>query len=172
MRFASSCASSKLLSAQAQPYIEPKLEPLTETERMLARQLFTSPAAPCLRCHMTGDPAHDQKATAPNFLIARERLKPGWTARWMIDPQAISPGTAMPSGLFRREGNRWIFAGPLPQAFQAYPGDHVDLLVRYMFQLTAEEQRRLLAGTRLTARARSSGARRASERPREWRAGT
>jgi len=160
------------LSAQAQPYIEPKLEPLTETERALARQLFTSPAAPCLRCHMTGDPAHDQRATAPNFLIARERLKPGWTARWMIDPQAISPGTAMPSGLFRREGNRWVFAGPLPKAFQTYPGDHVDLLVRYMFQLTAEEQRRLLAGTRLVVRApRSPGARMASERPREWRGG-
>ncbi len=41
-------------------------------------------------------------ATAPNFLLANERLKPDWVERWIKDPQAISPGTSMPSGLFRR----------------------------------------------------------------------
>jgi hypothetical protein len=90
----------------------------------------------------------------------------------MIDPQAISPGTAMPSGLFRREGDRWVFAGPLPEAFKTYPGDHVDLLVRYMFQLTAEEQRRLLAATRVALRARPPDVRMAAERPRGRRGGT
>ena len=95
------------LSAQAQPYIPPKLAPLTDRERTLARQLFTHPAAPCLKCHATGDPGHDRSATAPNFLLAKERLKPGWTQRWMLDPASLAPGTAMPSGLFRREGDRW-----------------------------------------------------------------
>jgi len=131
------------LSSQAQPYLPPKIEALTDAERSLARQLFTHPAAPCLKCHATGNPAHDVNATAPNFLLARERLRPAWTARWIIDPAKIAPGTAMPSGLFRREGNRWIFSGPLPPALQAYPKDHADLLVRYMFQLTPEEQRSL-----------------------------
>lgn len=135
------------LSAQQTPYIAPKLEPLNDKERELARQLFTSQAAPCLKCHITGDPAHDKNATAPNFLLAPERLKPAWTSRWLIDPQMISPGTAMPSDLFRRQGNRWVFNGPVPAAFQDYTGDHVDLLVRYMFQITPEEQRRL-AGMR------------------------
>ena len=68
--------------------------------------LFSSKEAPCLKCHLVGNPAHDRFATAPNFLLANERLKPGWTTRWMLEPQAISPGTAMPSGLFRREGDR------------------------------------------------------------------
>jgi len=37
-----------------------------------------------------------------------------------------------------------VFAGPTPASFKDYKGDHVELLVRYMFQLTAEEQRQLL----------------------------
>ena len=131
------------LSAQAQPYIPPKLAPLTDRERTLARQLFTHPAAPCLKCHATGDPGHDRTATAPNFLLAKERLKPGWTQRWILDPASIAPGTAMPSGLFRREAGRWVFSGPQPESFRGYPGDHSELLVRYMFELTPDEQRRL-----------------------------
>ena len=120
-----------------------KLEPLTDKERDMARGLFTSTAAPCLKCHATGDPNHDRNATAPNFLLAKERLKPGWTARWMTDPAMMAPGTSMPSGLFRREGGRWVFAGPVPATFNGYQKDHAELLVRYMFQFTPEEQRRL-----------------------------
>ncbi len=132
------------LSAQAEPYIPPTLTPLSDQERTLARQLFTHPAAPCLRCHATGDPAHDQTVNAPNFLLAKERLKPDWTRRWLLDPASIMPGTAMPSGLFRPDGDRWVFSGPTPASFQAYHGDHADLLVRYMFQISPDEQRRLV----------------------------
>ena len=130
------------VSAQQEPYIKEKLDPLTDQEQQLARALFTSQAAPCLKCHITGDPVRDQTATAPNFLLAGERLKPGWTFRWLLDPQRIMPGTAMPSGLFKKEGERWIFNGPLPPMAEQYEGDHAKLLVRYMLQLTPEEQRR------------------------------
>lgn len=134
------------LSGEPSPWIRPPLEPLSDLERQMARAIFSSPAAPCLKCHLTGDPRHDRTATAPNFLTAAARLKPGWTARWMTDPQNSVPGTAMPSGLFRKEGSRWVFAGAVPKGFEGYSGDHVDLLVRYMFQFDAAEQRRL-AGT-------------------------
>ncbi len=133
------------LSAQAQPYIAPKMEMVSDQERTMARQLFSSEGAPCLKCHMTGDPKHDARATAPSFLIARERLKPGWTERWIVHPEMMAPGTAMPSGLFRRDGERWVFAGPTPPSFQAYARDHADLLVRYMFQFTPDELNRLRA---------------------------
>jgi len=113
----------------------------------MARALFTHPAAPCLKCHATGNPAHDRNATAPNFLLARERLKPGWTERWITEPARIAPGTAMPSGLFRKEGDRWVFNGPLPPSLSSYPRDHADLLVRYMFQMTPQEQAALLGRT-------------------------
>jgi hypothetical protein len=133
------------LSSQAQPYIPQTVEPITDQERNLARALFSSEAAPCLKCHATGDPAHDRTATAPNFMTARDRLKQGWTKRWMIEPAMIIPGTAMPSGLFNREGDRWVFAGPLPAGFSTYQKDHADLLVRYMFNFTPEELARLRA---------------------------
>jgi hypothetical protein len=72
-------------------------------------------------------------------------LKPDWAQRWVLDPQAISPGTSMPSGLFRRENDHWVFAGPTPPSFQGYEGDQSKLLVDYIFQLTPEEQKRVAA---------------------------
>ena len=133
------------LSQQPMPYIPEQVPVLTAKETEMARSLFSSTAAPCLKCHATGDPQHDKIATAPNFLLAKERLKPDWVERWVLDPQAISPGTSMPSGLFRRENNQWVFAGPTPPSFQGYEKDHNKLLVDYIFQLTPEEQRRVAA---------------------------
>ncbi len=144
------------LSRQPFPYIPEQAPVLTAKETEMARSLFSSPAAPCLKCHATGDPAHDRTATAPNFLQAKGRLKPDWVERWIIDPQAISPGTSMPSGLFKRENNRWVFAGPTPPSFQGFDKDQTKLLVDYIFQLTPEEQRR--AGASME-RARGAGGR-------------
>ncbi|MCM3872342.1 MAG: c-type cytochrome [Pyrinomonadaceae bacterium] len=133
------------LSGQQEPYIKEPLQPLTEQEKLVARQMFTS-GTPCLKCHITGEPTHDEKAIAPNFLLAGERLKRDWTFRWLLDPAQISPGTAMPSGLFRKEGDRWVINLPNPPASaNEYKHDHADLLVRYMLLLSPEEQRRLLA---------------------------
>ncbi len=133
------------LSRQPFPYIPDVRPTLTAKETDMARSLFSSAAAPCLKCHATGDAAHDKTATAPNFLLAKTRLKPDWVERWLIDPQAISPGTAMPSGLFQKENGQWVFSGPTPPSFQGYEKDHTKLLVDYIFQLTPEEQRRVAA---------------------------
>src|SRR5712672_724830 len=131
------------LARQPFPYVPEQAQVLTAKETEMARSLFSSPAAPCLKCHATGDPAHDRTATAPNFLLAKGRLKPDWVERWIIDPQAISPGTSMPSGLFRQVSGQWVFSGPTPSSFQGYDKDHTKLLVDYIFQLTPEEQRRV-----------------------------
>jgi len=141
------------LARQPFPYIPEEVPVLTTKETDMARSLFSSTAAPCLKCHATGDPAHDRTATAPNFLQARGRLKPDWMERWIIDPQAISPGTSMPSGLFKRENDHWVFSGPTPPSFRDYDKDQTKLLVDYILQLTAEEQRRVGAAT---GRARAS----------------
>ena len=131
------------LSQQPLPYIPEQAPTLTAKESDMARSLFSSTAAPCLKCHATGDPAHDKIATAPNFLLAKERLKPDWVERWITDPQAISPGTSMPSGLFKQDNNQWVFAGPTPPTFNGFAGDHRKLLTDYIFQLTPEEQKRV-----------------------------
>src|SRR2546427_4031637 len=145
------------LSRQPFPYIPEEIPVLTTKETEMARSLFSSTAAPCLKCHATGDPAHDRTATAPNFLQAKGRLKPDWVERWIIDPQAISPGTSMPSGLFKRENNRWAFSGPTPSSFVGYDKDHTKLLVEYIFQLTPEEQRRVSASMGRTRAANGVG---------------
>ena len=133
------------MSGQQDPYIKAPLQPLTEQERLTARQMFTS-GTPCLKCHITGEAGHDATAIAPNFLLASERLKPEWTFRWLLDPAQISPGTAMPSGLFRKEGERWVVNLPNPPASaNAYHDDHAWLLVRYMFLMSPAEQQALLA---------------------------
>ena len=153
------------LSRQPFPYIPEEVPVLTAKETEMARSLFSSTAAPCLKCHATGDPAHDKIATAPNFLQARGRLKPDWMERWIIDPQAISPGTSMPSGLFKRVNNRWVFSGPTPASFQGYDKDQTKLLVDYILQLTPEEQRRVSASmgrTRAAGDSPSPGSKSAS----------
>ena len=133
------------LSQQPLPYVPEQVPTLTAKETDMARSLFSSTAAPCLKCHATGDAAHDKIATAPNFLMAKERLKPDWVERWITDPQAVSPGTSMPSGLFRQDGDHYVFSGPTPATFNGYTGDHRKLLTDYIFQLTPEEQRRVAA---------------------------
>ena len=135
------------ISQQPMPYIPEQVPTLSVKETEMARSLFSSTAAPCLKCHATGDAGHDKNAIAPNFLFAKERLQPAWTERWITNPALIIPGTAMPSGLFKRDGDHWVFSGPLPPSFHGYTGDHANLLVRYMFQLTPEEQHSLMGRT-------------------------
>jgi len=146
------------LSSQQQPYIPEKLAPLTGEEEAVARSIFTSPAAPCLKCHATGNPAHDKNATAPNFLLAGQRLRAPWTERWITEPATIIPGTAMPSGLFVRQNGRWVFNGPLPAIAHQYTGDEANLLVRYLFQLTPQEQAALSGRTPTAPKSGTSGA--------------
>ena len=131
------------LSKQSIPYTAPALQPLSSRELTLARELFTHTAAPCLKCHATGDLVTDPDATAPNFLLIPERLKPDWTERWIVHPEIIRPGTNMPSGLFRQEGQRWVFAPADLPSLRGYDQDHAKLMVRYMFQYSPAEQRRL-----------------------------
>src|SRR3989475_11705524 len=52
------------LSRQPLPYIPEAAPPLTAKETEMARSLFSSTAAPCLKCHATADPTHDRPATA------------------------------------------------------------------------------------------------------------
>jgi len=138
------------VSSQNEPYIKEPMVPLTESEKSIARSIFVS-GTPCLKCHITGEPSHDAKAIAPNFLLASERLKPDWTFRWLLDPAQISPGTAMPSSLFKQDQGHWVVNLPNPPADVAnYQYDHARLLVRYMFLMTPDEQRRLLSATPAT----------------------
>jgi cytochrome c2 len=141
------------VSSQNEPYIKEPMVPLTESEKSIARNIFVS-GTPCLKCHITGEPTHDAKAIAPNFLLASQRLKPDWTFRWLLDPAQIAPGTAMPSSLFKKDQDHWVVNLPNPPSDVAnYHDDHARLLVRYMFMMTPDEQRKLLSASPAPAKA-------------------
>jgi mono/diheme cytochrome c family protein len=52
----------------------------------------------CLSCHYTGKIPEGRTAgdLAPNLAMAKDRLKPDWIVDWIINPEAIQPGTKMP----------------------------------------------------------------------------
>lgn len=56
-------------------------------------------AGNCFSCHYRGaeKPTGVPDSWAPDLSRVRERLRPDWVHRWLIDPQAISPGTKMPT---------------------------------------------------------------------------
>ncbi len=63
-------------------------------EREAAKALFDSYA--CASCHSAG---YDKsiEPSAPNLALSKRRLRPTWIKKWLEDPQAIMPGTLMPS---------------------------------------------------------------------------
>ena len=115
-------------ASQQEPYIKEHIAPLTPEETSVARAFFSSGTQPCLSCHLTGDPTHDQTAYAPNFLDAAQRLKPAWTLRWILDPPKIWPDTTMPGGLFVWRDGRWVPSASMSPEAAAYQGDHPQLI--------------------------------------------
>jgi mono/diheme cytochrome c family protein len=74
-----------------------KLEPATPDIVAGGAKLFTE--FKCLQCHFsgTGKPERDAADLAPNLSLARQRLRPLWIEKWLRNPEALQPGTRMPS---------------------------------------------------------------------------
>jgi len=53
----------------------------------------------CLSCHVVGKlaPNQDPASAAPNFQLAKHRLRPDWIISWLQNPNALQEGTRMPS---------------------------------------------------------------------------
>jgi len=63
------------------------------------RQLASKDYFDCFSCHQRGSqkPEGPLEGWAPDLALARQRLQPEWILRWLRDPQAVQPGTKMPS---------------------------------------------------------------------------
>ena len=75
------------------------VHPAIEGEQYEAgKRLFSGDVFQCQRCHISGDemPAGTPDMWAPNLQAVASRLKPQWVLDWLLDPQAIIPGTKMP----------------------------------------------------------------------------
>ncbi|HET6923536.1 MAG TPA: c-type cytochrome [Anaeromyxobacteraceae bacterium] len=79
------------------PYLTVQV-PRPEKERAReALRLFRD--LQCTKCHVVGKlrPGQDPGSAAPDFLLARTRLRPDWIPLWLRNPNALMEGTRMPS---------------------------------------------------------------------------
>ena len=81
------------------PFIESVEPSLSIEERAAAVTMFSPQYFNCTSCHIQGEqlPTGPQDSWAPNFALARERLRPEWIIDWIRDPSSLLPGTKMPS---------------------------------------------------------------------------
>lgn len=81
------------------PFTEFMDTTLSPEEFQAAEKLFSAEYFNCAQCHIVGDkmPSGSLENWAPNFALAKSRLKPGWLEEWIKNPQALSPGTKMPN---------------------------------------------------------------------------
>jgi mono/diheme cytochrome c family protein/predicted nuclease with TOPRIM domain len=86
------------LEGMSEPFMEVNIE-LTRREVKAAEKLFSNDYLSCFSCHQVGrkKPEGPPSGWAPDFLLAPDRLNPQWVFDWIADPQALQPGTRMPS---------------------------------------------------------------------------
>ena len=112
----------------AYPFIDTSIA--TTDERLAAgRELFT--LAQCTLCHPAGNevPTRPAADLAPDLNLAADRLRPQWVVDWLLDPQAIAPGTSMPG--FYNDGETQfpgVLDGDVESQLQAFR-DHLFLTV-------------------------------------------
>jgi hypothetical protein len=74
--------------------------------------------------------------SAPNLGLTSQRLRRSWVFNWMLDPQAIQPGTKMPQNF---GGGKSPYEGD-----PKYPGDgldHINLLVDFLYDAGTKNDR-------------------------------
>lgn len=72
---------------------------MTDEERGQAEKLFSKDYFGCAQCHIVGSqmPNGSTENWAPNFSLSKDRLRPEWIVKWILNPAAMLPGTKMPS---------------------------------------------------------------------------
>jgi cytochrome c2 len=85
----------------------------------------------CARCHAVGESKDVKPAErAPDLTLAAARLKPGWMRAWLLDPQALQPGTRMPSYFFLSDDDDpTSWSTPYPNVLEGKATRQVDALV-------------------------------------------
>ncbi len=87
------------LDGQDFPFPDKINTKLTDEEYTAAEKLFSNEYFGCAQCHIVGNkmPGGSPENWAPNFALAKTRLKPGWIMEWLKNPADLLPGTKMPT---------------------------------------------------------------------------
>jgi mono/diheme cytochrome c family protein len=84
-----------------------------------AYRLLANSGSPCLECHQAGDVAA-KGAKGPNLRLSAERLRPGWTERWLGNPIRLMQPTIMPQNFPRDKEKQYN------EVFEGTPLDRVE----------------------------------------------
>ena len=81
------------------PFVHVNEAAVTPAHIEAAQKLVGTDYFNCFSCHQQGDrkPEGPPEGWAPDLGMARTRLNPDWIVRWLHNPQAVQPGTKMPS---------------------------------------------------------------------------
>jgi len=81
------------------PFDEPTDMKISDAEYEAGKKLFSKDYFACGQCHIVGDkmPGGSPENWAPNFALARDRLRHDWIVKFVKNPQAILPGAKMPT---------------------------------------------------------------------------
>jgi len=87
------------LDHQDFPFVDSDMPKLSPAEYRAGKTLFSKDYFSCGSCHIAGSkmPSGEPENWAPDFALAKERLKPDWIIEWLMDPQVLLPGTKMPT---------------------------------------------------------------------------
>ncbi len=87
------------LSDVRAPYTFVNTAMISEPELLAGQKLMSKDYFNCFSCHQQGDkkPEGTPDGWAPDLAMARRRLNPEWLPKWLHNPQAVQPGTKMPS---------------------------------------------------------------------------
>jgi len=114
----------------------------------LGKQMFD--AYQCALCHATreGQPL-TKDIIAPNLILAKDRLRPEWILQWLIDPQALQPGTKMPNFFSFNEDDDY---NPIYSDVDAHNQYKIIVAIRdYLMILGTDLEKQLVGSTDASA---------------------
>ncbi|MBE2251014.1 MAG: cytochrome c [Myxococcus sp.] len=114
-----------------QPFPFEREAPLLAGPGERADATFLLEKMQCARCHAVGAGRDVKPAErAPDLTLAAGRLKPGWMRAWLLDPQALQPGTRMPAYFFLTDDDDpTSWSTPYPNVLGGNATRQVDALV-------------------------------------------
>jgi mono/diheme cytochrome c family protein len=102
---------------------------LAQVEKLFSKEYFD-----CASCHIVGKqmPGGTPDRWAPDFGLAKDRLKPDWIIKWLTNPAALLPGTKMPTYF---DPKAFDESGP-PDIFDGDEHKQIKMLRNYLMTIS------------------------------------
>lgn len=102
-------------------------------ELQAALTMFAPDYFNCWSCHQQGarKPEGPPEGWAPDLTMAHRRLNPDWIERWIANPQALMPGTKMPTYYDPED----LVGSAPPDILDGDPERQIEALADYVFTL-------------------------------------